>query len=189
MSTVQLLFPNQLFKKSPLVLLNAPIYLVEEFLFFQHFTFHKQKIAFHRASMKAYEAFLKDQGLDVQYVEAIDNFADIRKLIYKLGKQGVARIHYIDPSDNWLQKRIEDSCKALGIETTTFESPLFLNEKSGLSKFFCEDKKSYHQTTFYIEQRKLRKILIAADGRPDGGKWTFDRENRKKYPAKKRKNN
>lgn len=185
MNTIRLIFPHQLFKKSPLFELQAPVYLVEEFLFFKQYPFHKQKIAFHRASMKAYDAFLKEQGLEVDYVDAADDCSDIRKLILKLGKQGVAHIHYIDPVDNWLQKHIEDSCKANSIETTVFDSPLFLNVKEDLSKFFRKDKKKYHQTSFYTEQRKLRNILMADDGKPEGGKWTFDTENRKKYPAKK----
>ena len=48
----QLIFPHQLFKESPLFSNKAPVYLVEEFLFFKQYPFHKQKIAFHRASMK-----------------------------------------------------------------------------------------------------------------------------------------
>ena len=36
-----------------------------------------------------------------------------------------------------------------------------------------------------MEQRKKRNILMQPDGKPTGGKWTFDTENRKKYPAKK----
>ncbi|HAH33901.1 MAG TPA: cryptochrome/photolyase family protein, partial [Flavobacteriaceae bacterium] len=38
---------------------------------------------------------------------------------------------------------------------------------------------------FYKEQRKRRNILMDPEGKPTGGKWTFDTENRKKYPAKK----
>ena len=36
-----------------------------------------------------------------------------------------------------------------------------------------------------MEQRKNLDLLIDDDGKPIGGKWTYDSENRKKYPAKK----
>jgi len=185
MKQIHLLFPHQLFKDSSIFQVKAIVYLVEEFLFFKQYPFHKQKIAFHRASMKTYEAYLQTKGLEVRYIEAISDSSDIRKLIPKLHQQGITHINYIDPVDNWLQKRIERSCKKNKITCTVFDTSIFLNSKADLSFFFRKNKKKYHQTTFYAKQRKLRNILIKADGKPMGGKWTFDIENRKKYPSKK----
>jgi deoxyribodipyrimidine photolyase-related protein len=186
MKQVNLIFPHQLFRESPLFETNVPIYLVEEYLFFKQYPFHKQKIAFHRATMKRYEDFLrKDKNCDVYYVEAIEAISDIRKLIPQLKNQGIEHINYIDPTDNWLQKRLYKGCLENNISTTEYNSPLFLNAKEDLGTFFRSDKKKYHQTSFYTEQRKKRNILMEPDGKPTGGKWTFDTENRKKYPAKK----
>ena len=58
MKTVALVFPNQLFEISPFNDLKCELYVVEEFLFFNHYKFHKQKIAFHRATMKSYSVTL-----------------------------------------------------------------------------------------------------------------------------------
>lgn len=186
MKQVNLIFPHQLFQESPLFEVNAPMYVVEEYLFFKQYPFHKQKIAFHRATMKRYADFLlKEKRYEVNYVEAIEGLSDIRQLIPELKRQGVEHINYIDPTDNWLQKRINKGCLENNISTTEYTSPLFLNTKEDLSAFFRKDKKKYHQTTFYTEQRKKRHILMEPDGKPTGGKWTFDTENRKKYPAKK----
>jgi len=186
MKQINILFPHQLFQESPLFEINAPFYLVEEHLFFKQYSFHKQKIAFHRATMKRYADFLRlDKNIEVFYIEATDKISDIRSLITELQRQGIESINYIDPTDNWLQKRLIKSCKKYGIKTTQYESPLFLNAKEDLSTFFRKDKKKYHQTAFYTEQRKKRDILMETGGKPTGGKWTFDTENRKKYPAKK----
>jgi deoxyribodipyrimidine photolyase-related protein len=186
MKNISLVFPHQLFKVSPLFETNAPVYLVEEYLFFKQYPFHKQKIAFHRATMKRYADFLrKDKNLEVFYIEATENISDIRLLIPELKHQGIEHINYIDPTDNWLQKRLDNSFRESGIKATQYNSPLFLNSKEDLATFFRSDKKKYHQTSFYKEQRKKRNILIEPDGKPTGGKWTFDTENRKKYPAKK----
>ncbi len=186
MKQINIIFPHQLFQESPLFETNTPMYLVEEYLFFKQYPFHKQKIAFHRATMKRYADFLKkDKNLEVKYVQSIENISDIRLLIPELKHQGIEHINYIDPTDNWLQKRIEKGCLENDISSTIYNSPLFINAKEDLATFFRNDKKKYHQTTFYTEQRKKRNILIEADGKPKGGKWTFDTENRKKYPAKK----
>ena len=41
-----IIFPNQLFKNSELLSNSKKIILVEEYLFFKHTKFHKQKIYF-----------------------------------------------------------------------------------------------------------------------------------------------
>ena len=186
MKQANILFPNQLFEMSPLFEVNAPFYIIEEFLFFKQYPFHKQKIAFHRATMKRYANYLRNEKkMEVYYIESTEAISDIRLLIPELKSQGIEKINYIDPVDNWLQKRLMKGCLEGNILTTVFDSPLFLNSKQDLASFFRSDKKKYHQTTFYTEQRKKRNILMESDGKPVGGKWTFDTENRKKYPAKK----
>ena len=185
MSAVNIIFPHQLFREHPLLKNDFPIYLVEEFLFFKQYPFHKQKIAFHRATMKCFEANLKSHKRKVTYVDANENHADIRKLIPLLGEEDFTEIHFVAPVDYWLEKRIHGQCEQLKIKAIAYESPMFLNSKEDLAGFFKVDKKKYFQTSFYTEQRKKRKILVDADGNPEGGKWSYDAENRKKYPAKK----
>ncbi|MFN3940298.1 MAG: cryptochrome/photolyase family protein, partial [Chitinophagales bacterium] len=58
---IGILFPHQLFEQSPLLHTCNIIYLVEEQLFFKQYNFHKQKIAFHRASMQFYESYLQSK--------------------------------------------------------------------------------------------------------------------------------
>lgn len=182
---VNLIFPNQLFEFSPLLENGLPVYLVEEHLFFKHYNFHKQKLAFHRATMKQYEAYLNSKDIEVEYIEASKKISDIRELIPFLDSKGITKINYIDPVDDWLQKRLTKSCASVNIENAIFDSQLFLNSKEDLQPFFRSDKKKYHQTNFYKDQRRKRNLLIDGNGNPTGGKWSFDAENRKKYPAKK----
>jgi len=49
---------------------------------------------------------------------------------------------------------------------------------------FFDKKRTYFQTPFYTAQRKQRKILLDSAGGPEGGHWTFDADNRQKYPKK-----
>ena len=182
MKETTLIFPHQLFKNAPIHKVNTDIYLIEEFLFFKHYKFHKQKIAFHRASMKAYEAYLKSKGKTVNYIETTSEICDIRLLIPKLIDDGVEKLHIIDPTDNWLQKHIKKVADSIDIEW--FENPLFINTKKELSSFFKPNKKKFFQTSFYKQQRKERDILMVSE-EPEGGKWTYDGDNRKKYPKDK----
>ncbi|MDG1916824.1 MAG: cryptochrome/photolyase family protein [Flavobacteriales bacterium] len=183
MNSVNIIFPHQLFQQSDLLDNNFPIYLVEEYLFFKHYNFHKQKLAFHRASMKFYQSYLESKGKKVIYVQANETTSDIRLLIPELIDKGVREIHIINPVDDWLEKRLSEGAKDM--LCTIYESPYFINLSDEYSDFFKATKKKYFQTSFYIEQRKKLRILIDKNASPTGGKWSYDTDNRKKYPKDK----
>jgi deoxyribodipyrimidine photolyase-related protein len=182
--SVSIIFPHQLFEKPVSIDLERKIFLVEEFLFFRHYQFHQQKIAFHRASMKAYEAWLKKQGYQVEYIDSTLHHSDVRVLIPWLAKQGIKKIFYTDTTDFLLEKRLKAEAAANNISLHQYPSPLFLNDMKDL-RDYLENRKKFFQTDFYIHQRKKRKILLEKDERPIGGKWTFDADNRLKYPKNK----
>ena len=126
--------------------------------------------------MKAYESYLLSIGKTVHYIEALGESSDVRYLIASLASKGIIDIHLIDPTDNWLQKHIDQAAKEVSI--VWYENPLFINTKKELSSFFEPTKKKFFQTAFYKNQRTNRNILMA-HGKPEGGQWTYDSDNRK----------
>lgn len=182
MKKAHLIFPHQLFQNTSNIPEEAVVFLIEEFLFFKQYNFHKQKIAFHRASMKSYEQYLRGMGFDVQYIESINELSDVRELIPKLISEGFEALFIYDPVDNWLDKRISKFKSQ--IDMVILDSQLFINKKIELVDFFKPTKKKFFQTSFYKSQRIKRDILMN-EGQPEGGKWTYDLENRKKYPKDK----
>ncbi|MGQ9799937.1 MAG: cryptochrome/photolyase family protein [Ignavibacterium sp.] len=183
--SISLIFPHQLFEKHPALGSDRIVYLVEENLFFTQYKFHKQKLVFHRASMKFYQEFLERKEIKVIYIDSSSELSDIRKLILYLKQKGIQEIHFADVADNWLDKRIKQTAEKYGIKLHEYPSPSFLNSKDDLKEYFSE-KKKYSQTDFYIKQRKKFGILLNDDGSPLGGKWTYDTENRLKYPTTKK---
>jgi len=179
---VNLIFPNQLFRDGVLINNSNKTFLIEEFLFFNHFKFHKQKILFHRMSMKKYESFLKSKNVDVEYVDSCEEISDIRLFLDK--KESIKSISIYDPEDNWLEKRIIKACSKNNIKVNVYENQLFITKKIELDSFFRADKKKFFQTSFYKSQR-LKFNILMEDGKPEGGKWTYDDMNREKYPKDK----
>lgn len=137
------ILPNQLYEDNPFLPKERVISLVEHEKFFTDYKFHKQKLVFHRASMKAYEQKLKDQGYKVEYVEFNQPF----------------------------NGKINENFNELG----------FLTPINQIESFFAGAKKLSF-TPFYIDQRKRLKILVNKQNKPDGGKWSFDPENRRRIP-------
>jgi len=183
LNSINIIFPNQLFEESNLFLNNKKTYLIEEHLFFKQFNFHKQKLVFHRSSMKNYENYLLSEGIDVAYIETKNQESDIRIFLDKIN---ITEINIYHPEDNWLEKRIKKSCKKNNIKINIEENPLFLTAHDDLLPFFNPEKKKLFQTSFYKSQRKKMKILIDNDQNPVGGKWTYDDMNRHKFPKNKK---
>ena len=183
MNSINIIFPNQLFEKSFITENNNTTYLIEEYLFFKQYNFHKQKILFHRDSMKNYYDFLINKGLKVNYINSFDNNSDIREFLENTKTKQI-NIYY--PEDNWLEKRIYSVCKKKNIDINFNENPLFLNTREELLPFFSPNKKKLFQTPFYKNQRNKLNVLLNEEKKPVGGKWTFDDMNRKKFPKTKK---
>ena len=107
-----LIFPHQLFEENSLVLDCDVIFLVEEHLYFRQYPFHKRKIAFHRSSMKQYEAWLLLNGKNVTYISSTEEISDVRLLISHVKTKGISDILYVDTIDFLLEKRIAHALAA-----------------------------------------------------------------------------
>ena len=184
MSNTGILFPHQLFEYNTLISTCNTIYLVEEELFFRQYNYHKQKIAFHRASMKFYEDYLQSKNITVVYIDSFKGLADIRKLIPYLKLRHFNKFEYIDTTDYWLEQRISRACRTHNLEANKHSSSLFINTSEEITSYFS-GKKRLFQTDFYKHQRQSRNLLMGHQQKPLGGKWTYDDENRLKYPKGK----
>jgi deoxyribodipyrimidine photolyase-related protein len=178
---IGLIFPHQLFEDlAPWQNCNE-VLLVEEFLFFKQYHFHQQKIAYHRASMKFYESYLRKNGIAVNYIESTDPRSDVRTLLAALATKEVT---FINPVDHWLEKRIIETSAANNIKLHKLPNPGFLNSEAELANYL-RGKNRLFQTDFYKKERLKRGILLDEAKNPQGGQWTFDAENRLKYPKNK----
>jgi deoxyribodipyrimidine photolyase-related protein len=180
-NSATLVFPHQLFQNNPALKKELKVYLIEDPLYFKQYQFHVQKLILHRASMKFYEQYLIEKGYDVEYINFFDINSDINHLIKSLSKTGIIQLNMVEVIDNWLMKKIQLACKNAFIEIHIFDTPSFINTTQSVNEFFNK-RKTYFQTDFYTWQRKQRQILIENDGKPIGGKWTYDSENRLKFP-------
>jgi deoxyribodipyrimidine photolyase-related protein len=178
-SSITLVFPHQLFRDHPAVDASRTVLLVEEDLFFRQYAFHKQKLVFHRASMKMYADYLRGHGFDVEYVEQNDRSVSIHDVVKRVSENGVVELHLTDPTDYLLMRRLKRAAKAFSVHLEVLANPQFLCTDDELDAFF-KTKKKYLLFDFYVKMRKNRGVLLHADESPIGGKWTFDEENRKR---------
>lgn len=175
-----LIYPHQLFETQPALAGADCAVLVEDPLFFSQYAFHRQKLMLHRASLKAYAAELTARKVKVHYVEAheLENTEAIAPLLKKLK---ITRAQLVDPSDDWLFRKVSEALKAAKIDLMVFDDPDFLTSRPQIEGYVKGRKKLFF-ADFYSHQRKRLGILLE-NGKPVGGKWSFDTENRKRLPA------
>ena len=164
-----LIFPHQLFYNNKYLNKDEIIYLIEEPRFFTDFNFHKLKLAYHRASMKAYHDFLIQNNYTVKYFEydkITDNF-------YIQLKQ----FNCIEVNDHKLELK-------LGLNVNYYPNLNFLiktDELYNVKKNIYTNNR-YQHDKFYKYQRIKLNILVDSDNKPIGGKWSFDTQNRQPLP-------
>ncbi|MBX3042916.1 MAG: cryptochrome/photolyase family protein [Candidatus Kapabacteria bacterium] len=175
---VSLIFPNHIYEYNPCIKTNRKVFIVEESLYFTSRKFHKQKLVLHRASMKFYEEYLTKYGYDVDYIAfwRSNSLEDIFKM---LSERGVKKIHHVETVDYHMEIEINSLCRKYGMTRKLYNTPNFMIKHDEAASYFDDGK--YLMADFYIKQRKKLDILIK-DGKPIGGKWSFDTENRKKMP-------
>ena len=177
-----LVFPHQLYREHPALAPGRPVILVEEWLFFRQYRFHQQKIVLHRASMQYYRQYLETAGYQVRYVETSVPENDIRILLPQLHQQGFTHLYLADPVDDWLERRLQTSAETLGVNVQIYPAPGFLNTRENLDQYLA-GKQRFFQTDFYLHERTRLRILVDENNKPLGGKWSFDADNRKRFPA------
>lgn len=180
MSTeISLVFPHQLYRQNPCISAKRKVVFAEDHLYFSQYTFHKQKLILHRASMRFYADYLKAQGFSVEYV-AFHEHTGLESLFEKFGRQKIKTVHVVATSDYLLERRLNRYARKFQIELKRYASPNFLTPKDELKELLGTDRK-YRMANFYVKQRKRLNILVDNEN-PVGGKWSFDAENRKKMP-------
>lgn len=162
MTKTLILLPNQLFKFHDVEF--DQIILYEHPKFFTHYKYHKAKLVFHRATMKAYYDMMKKK-YNIKYIE------------YDQTLKLKGEIIIYDPIDFEIETEFK-KYKNL----TILESNLFILTNSEIEEYIRSEKKPYFNATFYKWIRTKKNILMKGD-KPFGGKWSFDVENR--LPFKK----
>ncbi len=180
MSEACLIYPHQLFEQHPGLRAGRVVWLVEDELFFGQENLHPFKLGLHRGSMQAYAEELRLRGYHVE-LATWPELGKTEVLIRALWLSGIRQLHFADPADYLLERRLKRYAAACGMELMEHPSPGFLLSKSEL-KADLEQKKNWLMGNFYIQQRKRHGLLLEKCEKPLGGSWSYDAQNRKKLP-------
>jgi deoxyribodipyrimidine photolyase-related protein len=180
MTRAALIFPHQLFADHPALAGASRAVMVEEPLYFTQYRYHRQKLILHRATMRRFADDIRQRSVRVDHVEA-RALSNTAALVDALKRLRIRSVQYVDPCDDWLSTRLAAALEEHGIAATVLDDPHFLTPSS-VVRDFSAGKHRLFFTEFYIAQRKRLGLLLDRHGKPFGGQWSFDPENRKKLP-------
>ncbi len=170
------------------------LYIIEHPLYFMEYSYHVNKLILHRASMKNYA-----KNTDAEYIE----FKYYEKKIEMIFKK-YKTVAIFDPVSHTIYNDYTKFCKKYGCEFVMLKNPNFICSLEDLLNYKELYKLPSHGT-FYRHFRKKYNILMTnnthtndkksedthtnntnntndKNNLPLGGKWSFDKENRLKFP-------
>lgn len=145
---------------------------------------HIQKLLGVLAGMRELAKTLKNRGHRVIYLKLTDennlhDFGDnIREIIKN---QYFEQFEFQEPDEYRVDQILKSLCETLSVPSKMVPSEHFLTERYEVRDFFGQ--KNFLMESFYRMMRKKLNVLIE-NGKPIGGQWNYDIENRKKFDGK-----
>ncbi|MBN8442825.1 MAG: cryptochrome/photolyase family protein [Thauera sp.] len=146
---------------------------------------HAQKILAIFAAMRDFARQLRAAGHRVHYL-AIDD-ADNRQSLPANLDAAIAAHHATalewQSPDEWrLDAQLADYARQLAIPAQAVDSEHFYTARDEDAALF-EGRKQWLMEHFYRHMRWRHGVLMDAAGKPAGGQWNFDHDNRKPWPG------
>ena len=129
---------------------------------------HKERLFFMISSARHFVQELEDKGFQVQYIKAETTIAGLDKTQKSLGKK--VPIVCAEPSSIKQYQQLQQH----GVDFAP--NDFFLTPRD-LFRDWASKQKSFVMENFYRLQRTRLGILVE-DGKPVGGQWNFDQDNR-----------
>lgn len=140
---------------------------------------HPKKIAFIFAAMRKFAASLKTDGWTVRYTQLDDtqNAGSIPgELLRRAEESGAAEVIATRPGE-W---RLIEALESAPLQISLLEDDRFLATHAEFETW-AEGRKALRMEYFYRDMRRKTGLLMEG-GKPVGGQWNFDHENRKAAP-------
>ena len=183
MNTLTLILGNQLFSidEHPIDK-NNTIFMCEDLGLCTDIKHHKAKIALFFFAMRAYKDSLLQKGYKVEYKDCYTDFSVsyIQKLNIYIKKHAIKKICFYEIEDKPFEEELYKLIKQNGLDFEEISSPMFLDTRESFERF-TKDKKFLLQGNYYKKNRRQLDLLLT-EGKPVGGKWSYDEMNRLKLP-------
>jgi deoxyribodipyrimidine photolyase-related protein len=151
-----------------------------------HVWSHKARIALFLAAMRHYAAELRERCVPLDYLALDDPDCAatpdlVGRLRRHLARSGARELVIVEPGEVRLEEALRRLAADTGVALTILPDTHFVCSRDGFAAW-ARGKRELRMEYFYRWQRKARRVLLADDGEPEGGRWNFDADNRSGFP-------
>ncbi len=142
---------------------------------------HKQKIVLIFSAMRHFANELRDAGWTVDYVQLDnkDNSGSFTGEVARAIEEHVPRLVSVVEAGEWrVREDIDQWADKFACKVEILRDDRFVCSQSEFDDW-AEDRNALRMEFFYREMRRKTGLLMTEDGKPEGGEWNYDSENRK----------
>ena len=142
---------------------------------------HKKKIAFLFSAMRHFAIELEDKSFTVDYIKLEDksNTQSFKGEVQRaIKKHNIDEIIVTFPGEYRVWNDMMTWSDDFDCSVEIREDDRFLCSPEEFMEW-AQDRKTLRMEYFYREMRKKHNILMDDNGKPVGGEWNYDSENRK----------
>jgi deoxyribodipyrimidine photolyase-related protein len=145
---------------------------------------NRHKIAFLFSAMRHFRDVLEHEGFTVIYHAFDEGIQSLTAALDEaLSDEKYARITCCQPGEHRVLEGLSSWADKRGHTFEWVEDDRFLCSRDQFAEW-TEGRKSLRMEFFYRVMRKRHGILVDDDGKPTGGKWNYDADNRSGWRGK-----
>ena len=149
---------------------------------------HKLRLAFFFSAMRHFAASLESKNIPLHYTKLTNSPSkDRAKSLMKTLELDVKKLKpqkliAVKPGDYRVLDQLKRTAVKLQLPLEILDDSHFLVSTEEFATW-AQGKKQLTQEHFYREVRKRYNYLMEKTGRPIGGQWNFDADNRESFPS------
>ena len=149
-----------------------------------HVWSHKARIALFLSAMRHFRDELRERGFTVHYVALGDSpCTDLPgRLREQLQRLRPETLRLLEAGEWRLQQDIASVASAASVALRVLDDTHFMCSRDDFKRWSAKYGRQLRMEFFYREMRREHRVLLDAQGQPEGGQWNFDADNRKAYP-------
>lgn len=154
----------------------------EEATYVRH---HKRKIALVLSAMRHFAAALRDRGWTVDYVRLDDpanSGSFTGETARAVERYRPRQIRVVEPGEWRVRRAIESWSRRFSVSVDILEDDRFI---CSILEFqtWAQARNDLVMEYFYRDMRRKTGLLMTSEGKPEGGVWNLDKENRQRPVA------
>lgn len=149
-----------------------------------HLRYHTHKLVLLYSAMRHFAAGLRERGFQVAYHRLEDSpksGGDYAAALAALVKRhGIQTLAVMEPSEWEMHEALPKLARKLGVTLETIPTNQFLVSRTDFAAW-ASGRRHLLMADHYQTQRKRLGLLLDKAGKPLGGQWSFDAENRETF--------